>query len=212
MPIFLGSLACSVIYGLFFSNSHPSVQRVVLKTAATCLLTVWAYLAGAPMLIVLALAFSTLGDAFLGASEQKFLLPGMAAFFVAHAAYVPLFWDHAAEQRQIWLIFIQIIVTIGGAVFVRSLMPWIEKTMRLPVMAYTIIILLMVNAALRLDPVLWVAALGACAFAASDTILSFELFRLKPNEPVRKITSRFIWFLYFGGQAMIAWAFVQFNA
>jgi uncharacterized membrane protein YhhN len=54
--------------------------------------------------------------------------------------------------------------------------------------------------------------LGACAFAASDTILYFELFRLKPNEPVRKITSRFIWFLYFGGQAMIAWAFVQFNA
>jgi uncharacterized membrane protein YhhN len=212
MPIFLGSLACSVIYGLFFSNRSPGVQRVVLKTAATCLLAVWAYLAGAPMLIVLALAFSTLGDAFLGASEEKFLLPGMAAFFVAHAAYVPLFWDHAAEQRQIWLIFIQIIITVGGAIFVRSLMSWIEKTMRLPVMAYTIIILLMVNAALRLDPVLWVAALGACAFAASDTILSFELFRLKPNEPVRKITSRFIWFLYFGGQAMIAWAFVQFNA
>lgn len=207
--ILYASLASALLYGAFFCNSSPSVPRVVLKVAATALLTLWAYQAGAPLLIVAALGFSTLGDGFLGASEEKFLLPGMAAFFIAHAAYIPLFWEHAAESRDIIILLVQLAVTISGALFLRSMMPWIEKGMRLPVMAYTIIILVMANGALRLDPALWLATAGALAFAASDTILSLELFRLKPDAPSRPYTARAVWFLYYGGQAAIAWSFIH---
>lgn len=207
--ILYASAASALLYGVFFCNSAPSVARVVLKVAATALLTLWAYQSGAPLLIVAALFFSTLGDGFLGASEEKFLLPGMAVFFIAHAAYIPLFWDHAADARNLITLVIQIVVTVGGALFLRSMMPWIEKGMRIPVMAYTIIILVMANGALRLDPALWLATAGAIAFAASDTILSLELFRLNPDAPSRPYTARAVWFLYYGGQAAIAWSFVH---
>ncbi len=207
--ILVASGLSALLYGLFFCNSAPSVLRVVLKVVATALLTLWAYMVGAPILVVAALAFSTLGDGFLGASEEKFLLPGMAAFFIAHAAYIPLFWEHSSETRELFVLTFQVVITIGGALFLRSMMPWIEKAMRLPVAAYTIIILLMVNAALRLEPTLWLAAVGAVAFAASDTILSIELFRLKPDAPIKPVAARAVWFLYYGGQAAIAWAFIH---
>ena len=207
--LLLASAFSALLYGVFFSNSAPSLPRVTLKTAATALLTLWAYSAGAPLLIVIALAFSTLGDALLGASEEKFLLPGMAAFFVAHAAYIPVFWDHSAETRTLSILLIQVMMTIGGALFVRSMMPWMEKTMRLPVLAYAIIILVMANGALRLESGLWLAMVGALAFVTSDLILTVELFRLKSDASIKRLTARAIWFLYFCGQAAIAWAFVH---
>lgn len=207
--ILAASALLSLHYGLFFSNRPASTARVLIKTSTTALLTLWAFLAGAPWLIVLALAFSTLGDALLGASEEKFLLHGMAAFFVAHAAYIPIFWEHGAETRSFTLLAVQIALTVGAAFFVRSLMPWIDKPMRWPVLGYAIIILVMANAALRLDPALWLATLGALAFVTSDMILSLELFRLPKDAAIRRYTSRAVWFLYYGGQALIAWAFVS---
>jgi len=207
--LILASAGSALLYGVLFSNSAPSLPRVTVKTAATALLTLWAYYSGAPLLIVTALAFSTLGDGLLGASEEKYLLPGMAAFFIAHAAYVPIFWDHAAETRTAFVLGAQIIITLGGAFFVRSMLPWIDKAMRLPVLAYAIIILIMANGALRLEPALWLATAGALAFVTSDLILTLELFRLKPDALVKRFTARPIWFLYYGGQAAIAWSFIH---
>lgn len=207
--LLLASAVSALLYGVFFSNSTPSLPRVVVKTAATALLTLWAYYSGAPLLIVTALAFSTLGDGFLGASEEKYLLPGMAAFFIAHAAYIPIFWEHTDETRTVSILGLQIVMTIGGALFVRSTLPWIDKAMRLPVLAYAIIILVMANGALRLEPALWVATAGALAFVTSDLILTLELFRLKPDAPIKRLTARAIWFLYYGGQAAIACSFIH---
>ena len=207
--VLVGSMLSALFYGIFFCNSAPSTLRVTVKVAATALLAIWAHAAGAPLLITLALIFSTVGDGFLGASEERFLLPGMAAFFVAHAAYVPLFWEHTSESRPFWILILQIALTLGGALFIRSMIPWMEKAMRLPVLAYAIIIIVMANGALRLEPTLWIATSGALAFAASDTILSLELFRLDSDAPVKRYTARAIWFLYYGGQAAIAWTFVH---
>ena len=207
--LLLASTFSALLYGVFFSNSAPSLTRILVKTAATALLTLWAYYSGAPLLIVIALAFSTLGDGLLGASEERYLLPGMAAFFIAHAAYIPVFWEHAAETRTIYVLGLQVVMTIGGAFFVRSMMPWIDKAMRLPVLAYAIIILIMANGALRLEPALGLAIVGALAFVTSDLILTLELFRLKPDAPIKRLTARAIWFLYYGGQAAIAWSFIH---
>lgn len=210
MTYLIGISALSaLVYGVWFCNASPSLRRVLFKVTATALLTLWASLAGAPLLIIVALAFSALGDGFLGASEDKFLLPGMTAFFIAHAAYIPLFWEHVADSRPMAILAAQIAVTIGGVFYLRSLMPWLEKFMRLPVLAYTIIILVMVNGALRLDFSLWLAAAGAVAFAASDTLLSIELFRLQPGARLKPVIARAVWFLYFGGQAAIAYGFIR---
>lgn len=208
-PVLAGSIGLSVVYGAFFCNRSPSVPRVLIKTGATALLTLWAYLAGGPMLVVVALAFSALGDALLGASEDRFLLPGMATFFIAHAAYIAAFWEYTTFFGTNLVLSAQIALIMAAGVFARILLPRVEKEMRVPVMAYSVIIVGMGILALSLTPNLWLATVGALAFMVSDMILSFELFRMQPDSPARVITSRFIWGLYYGGQALIAYAFVQ---
>ena len=60
-------------------------------------------------------------------------------------------------------------------------------------------------AALRLDTAYWLVTLGAVMFIASDAILSLQLFRKPADEPAGIAPSLAVWFLYFGGQALIAW-------
>lgn len=207
--VLAASLALSALYGGLYCYREPSRTRVLIKTGATALLTLWALLAGGPVLLVIALAFSTLGDALLGASEKKYLIHGMAAFFVAHLAYIALFWGLVAPERGMDVLIAQIALTISAAVFIRSLMPYVEKEMRLPVLGYSVIILIMGNAALRLGDGLHLVTIGALAFMASDLILSFELFMQEQEAKTRRITSRLVWFLYYGGQALIAYALIQ---
>ena len=160
------------------------------------------------MLILVALGLSALGDAFLAGDPKKWLLAGMAAFFAAHVAYIPLFWDGADAARPLFVLGLQVALTFGAAFFVRSLLPWIDKPMRWPVLAYGIVILLMGNAALRLEPTLLLATIGALMFITSDAILSLELFRMADNHRLRPVTARLVWALYYGGQALIAAAFI----
>lgn len=207
--VLAASSAVSAVYLVFLCYRSASLARTLIKTAATATLTLWAYLAGGPPLLVIALGLSTLGDALLGAGEKRYLLHGMAAFFAAHLAYIALFWGLAASERGLYILIAQIALTVGAAAFIRSLMPYLEKSMRLPVLAYSIIILVMGNAALRLDGALHLAALGALAFMLSDLILSFELFRLGPDSRVRRVTSPLIWLFYYGGQALIAYGVIQ---
>ena len=47
--------------------------------------------------------------------------------------------------------------------------------------------------------------LGALMFIASDVILSFQLFVRPADAPKPALPSIALWFLYYGGQALIAW-------
>lgn len=203
------SIASALVYGADFCHRRPSLARVIIKTAATALLTLWAYLAGGPTLLVFALGFSTLGDAFLGASEERYLLPGMAAFFIAHALYVVLFWGVLASDVGAPILSAQVALTLAGIAFIGFMLKSIDRPMRIPVIAYAAIILCMGNAALRLDDTLIWAKIGALAFILSDVILTVELFRIKPSAPIKRLTSPLIWGFYYGGQALIAYAFIS---
>ena len=210
------SVASALIYGAGFCHRRPSLTRVIIKTSATALLTLWAYLAGGPSLLVFALAFSTLGDAFLGASEERYILPGMAVFFTAHVLYVVLFsfyiaafWSLSGQEAEAGVIIAHTALTLGGMAFIGYMLKSIDRPMRIPVIAYAAIILCMGNAALRLDDTLISAKIGALAFILSDIILTVELFRIKPDAPIKRVTSPLIWGLYYGGQALIAYAFIS---
>ena len=67
------------------------------------------------------------------------------------------------------------------------------------------IILVMGAAALRLEPAYLLVLLGALMFIASDVILSFQLFVRPADAPKPALPSIALWFLYYGGQALIAW-------
>ena len=178
--------------------------KLIVKTASTALLAVFAYLAGGPWLLVAGLALSSAGDAFLAREGETWLKPGMAAFFLAHVAYVALFWSLPQADRS-WLnLTAQVVLIFGGVIFVRRLAPWLGA-MRYPVFAYTAIILLMGAAALRLDPAYALVTLGAMMFVASDMILSLQLFTRPAGAPPRLAPSLAVWGLYFFGQVLIAW-------
>jgi len=199
-----GALALGALYGAGFCYREKSVAGLVIKTSSTALLALWACLAGGPLLLVAALALSSLGDLFLAMKGEAWLKPGMAAFFLAHVAYVVLFWGLGADDRTLLVLAAQIVLVFGGAVFLRWLAPWLGE-MRIPVFAYTAVILMMGAAGLNRPPVLWPVTLGALMFIASDVILSLQLFKKPADVPAGTVSSLAVWILYFGGQALIGW-------
>lgn len=206
------ALAGAIVLGVLFWagfcwRAGGGWVKVFVKTASTALLAVFAYMAGGPWLVVAGLALSSAGDAFLALDGEKWLKPGMAAFFLAHVAYVVLFWGLPQADRNLLNLGAQIALVFGGVVFVRWLAPWLGA-MRYPVFAYTAIILMMGAAALRLQPEYVLVTLGAVMFVASDMILSLQLFTRPAGEAPRLVPSLAVWGLYFFGQALIAWGVV----
>ena len=206
------ALAGAIVLGVLFWagfcwRAGGGWIRVLVKTASTALLAVFAWMAGGPWLVVAGLAFSAVGDAFLALDGEKWLKPGMAAFFLAHVAYVVLFWAMPQADRTLLNLGAQIALVFGGVVFVRWLAPWLGA-MRYPVFAYTAIILVMGAAALRLQPEYVLVTLGAVMFVASDMILSLQLFTRPAGETPKAVPALAVWGLYFFGQALIAWGVV----
>ncbi|MCA8901405.1 MAG: lysoplasmalogenase [Hyphomonas sp.] len=204
-----GAVALGVLFWAFWCwRAEGGAAKVIVKTGSTALLAVFAYLAGGPWLLVAALALSSLGDAFLALEGENWLKPGMAAFFLAHVAYIALFWNLPQSGRTLLNMGAQLGLVFGGVGFIRWLAPWLGA-MRYPVFAYAAIILVMGAAALRLQPEHLLVTVGALMFVASDVILSLQLFTRPAGEAPRLVPSILVWGLYFGGQALIAWGIVH---
>ena len=195
------SIGLAVLYGAVFCYRGQSVPKALVKTFATLALTAWAWMAGGPVVLVAALALSAAGDAFLAGDGDRWLLPGMAAFFAAHVAYMLLFWDIMPGTSAGWQTGAQIVLALVAAGYLGWLLPYLGK-MRLPVIAYTAIILMMGAGAIALAPTNTLILVGALMFILSDAILAWQLFR----EPGRQnvAASVTLWLLYFGGQVLIA--------
>jgi uncharacterized membrane protein YhhN len=211
MNIYLAgaSLAAALVYGLALSSRPPSLARMLTKTAAVGLLAVIAVVAGAPWSLVAALAFSAAGDAFM-ADPERFLPPGLTSFLVAHLLYVPLFLAFGslallAEPLRAAGMAATILLALG---LLRWLWPELGK-LRSAVVAYVVAITAMVSTSFLLPAALWPAMVGAVAFMASDAILAGELFRKAKLAGSQRLTDWAVWFLYYGGQALIAYAVLE---
>jgi len=64
-------------------------------------------------------------------------------------------------------------------------------------------------AAMWLPWIGWPAMLGALLFLISDFVLAAELFRLPPDAPVRRITTRVVWWTYAVAQTLIIWGVIN---
>lgn len=205
------SLVAAVLYGLWLTHQPPSWFRTLVKTAAVACLAGGCFFAGAPLLLVLALAFSALGDAFLAGDPKKWLQPGMAAFFIAHVLYVPLFLGVGAGLAEFSYIGWRLGAALAVAVVAGLLLRWLWASlgaMRYPVAAYVLVIVAMVASSFTLPLSYHVSMIGALAFMASDTILSIQLFKDDTVFGRPRLAGLLIWFLYWGGQTAIAWPFV----
>jgi uncharacterized membrane protein YhhN len=149
--------------------------------------------------VVTGLACSLVGDVMLMLPRDRFV-PGLAAFLLAHLAYLVAFAS-GTPIGTAPLLLLPLLAT--GILLLRLLWPGLGK-LRGPVLAYTIMILLMVwqawgRSRASPSPGSWLAAAGASLFMVSDAILALHRFR-RPfsGAQVAIMTS------YVAAQAMIA--------
>lgn len=194
----------ALIYGARLTEAAPSALKSLTKTGATAALALAGMLGGATPAITLGLALGALGDLLLSRPSTRAFLGGMAAFALGHLAYVLAFWPLIGAGLHPALA-----LGIGLALFVSGRC-WLWPhcgALRLPVIAYSAIIAVMLAFALMLRPEYPLARIGALVFVLSDILLALRLFRATDPQ-TRHILSIFLWPLYWTGQFLILWAFL----
>lgn len=204
----LGSAAAAVVYGLVFVSRPASPIKTLAKVAAVGLLTLLAYEIDAPAPLIIALALSTLGDGFLAGDSERWLPAGLGAFLIAHLAYIRLFAGEGggvgALMAEQWRAVGVAGALGGGLAMVIWLWPGLGR-LRPAVLLYAAALAIMTALAFTLPRWLWPAIAGAAAFFLSDAILSAELFKNRRSP----WTSQAVWWLYYGAQAGITWAYLR---
>lgn len=203
--LLLLSLIAAILYGLAQAR-EPSWRRSAAKTAAVGLLAALSIVERGSLLLTVALALGAVGDAALAQRGERAFLAGLAAFLLAHLAYVGLF----ATRWQGWEIVLRepwraglglALLAVCGFMAVR-LRPAVNAPLRLPVAAYMAAILAMGLAALLVPG--WGIAAGAALFVASDALLGVRKFLLAPEAAADLRLGWAVWASYYLAQMFIA--------
>jgi uncharacterized membrane protein YhhN len=179
----LAAAALSTWLHLRAEYRGPRWQVYLFKPLTTAVLLLLAALATSvhgpryQVAIVVGLACSLVGDVMLMLPRDRFV-PGLAAFLLAHLAYLVAFASGVPVGTAPVLI-LPLLAT--GTLLLRLLWPGLGR-FRGPVLAYTVAILLMVWQAWGRNRVApsegaSLAAAGAALFMMSDAILALNRFR-----------------------------------
>ena len=187
--IALGLISLIYLITLFFK---PSVFQYVLKGfLAPLILAV--YLTGAKIIllpIILALVFAWIGDVLLiKISNLLCFRLGLASFLIGHICYIIAMFGYNHPFNIPVLIISAAIAVVLGIIIYKMIKP--SKEMKIPVIAYEVIILTMALSALQLflhqgglpemGSVFGILVLaGSVSFVASDTSLALVTFQKKP--------------------------------
>lgn len=150
--------------------------------------------------LLLGLGLSWWGDVLLISRSKRLFLGGLLAFLLGHVAYAVAFLSRGLDVGAAALAAVAMAAAAGPVL--RWLMPSVERPMRIPVVAYVIVISVMVAAAIGTavrhgNPFIVV---GAVAFYLSD--LSVARDRFVSSGWSNKAWG---WPLYFGAQLVLAW-------
>jgi uncharacterized membrane protein YhhN len=168
------------VLAIFSAERRLRGLHVVTKPLATALLVL---IVGWPRTrlaawVTAGIALSIVGDVALLSPGDGAFIVGLAAFLLAHVAYVVGFAGTAG-----WAPWLPLVVVVTGAATVMILRAIWPKTagMHGPVVAYGLAITAMVTAAFGALagglPGGWLAAVGALLFYASDASLALNRFR-----------------------------------
>jgi len=195
-------VACFFLVGTLLTGMHTAAA--VAKVVASCGFISVAILSGGLQsaygkILLSGLVLSFFGDAFLIGETRQAFLSGLAAFLLAHLAYVAAFIVNGVNLR--WLAVAALPVT-GIAIGVAAwLAPHTPPELTLPVRLYTIVISGMVIAAIgtRGKGGSVLILVGALLFFLSD--LSVAALRL-----VQTDFPTYVWGLplYYAGQLCLA--------
>jgi uncharacterized membrane protein YhhN len=206
------SVICGFSY-LATQSFQPFPGSVLLKALSVAALAAIAFrssfrssewLPGA-VILGLALAFSSLGDALLDLDPGRFFIGGLLAFLVAHLIYIALFVRNRARplKPKGWQL------TLVAAVLIYSILlsQWLAPSLGAlvgPVMIYVCVITVMaVSAILAGFSNPWICS-GVILFLISDSILAVNKFK----SPV-PAGGYLIWATYYLAQYGIAIGFLR---
>ena len=199
--------ACAVLVVLLLLDLH--VPAAIAKLLASSAFVGLAIVSGAlrttfGRFLLAGLILSWCGDMFLIGSSRTAFLSGLAAFLLAHVAYVTAFIRLGYDRT--WTITAAVPVTIVAIVVFAWLQPHMPADLDMPVRAYVAVISLMVIFAFGTrgagGPVL--VLVGALLFFVSD--LSVAALRIVQTDfPTN------VWGLpfYYGGQVCLALSISQ---
>jgi uncharacterized membrane protein YhhN len=224
--LFIAVLAAAVADWVAVAKGWKKIETIA-KPMTMVLLFGYLALAGgfgaAPLICFgLGIFFSLVGDIFLMISYARFsnrwFLPGLAAFLLAHVAYIIGLNTPFGELSPLWAIGIGILLALtAGRILRRILAGVLEKGLErlvVPVVAYgTVITLMLLSAILTIYRVDWKTSasglvfLGAILFYFSDIILAWNKF----VKPVRngRVTNMITYHL--GQIALISGVLLQFG-
>ncbi|MFK2906031.1 lysoplasmalogenase [Dyella ginsengisoli] len=158
--------------------------------------------------VVIGLAFALLGDVLL-MLPGDFFVPGLAAFLLAHLAFLAAWLDDSrfAVRPQAWLACL--LAAVG---LLWLLWPFVAPALRVPVAVYALVLATMAGQAAgrawqhaaMADPLAHPArraAFGAVLFMVSDSLLAWDRFR-------HALPLSALWVLgtYYPAIGLIAWS------
>lgn len=134
---------------------------------------------------ILALSFSYAGDIILmiPGNNPLFFIGGLVSFLVAHLFYTKLFTTlsplnkNIIKKNPIWILGVILFLTA----FLSYLVPKIDSALKIPVIAYALIICTMLISTLSLEEKIGIRphnmiVAGAILFVLSDSILALNKF------------------------------------
>ncbi|WP_405226493.1 lysoplasmalogenase [Lentisalinibacter sediminis] len=195
--------ACAALVS--FQLQGLAIAAAIAKLTASTAFIVVAVSAGAPesgwgRALLAGLGLSWFGDAFLLGTTDTWFLLGLSAFLLAHLAYLTAFLLRGVDLG--WVAGAALAVLLFSSGVAIWLMPHVGGGMRIPVLAYLVVINLMVIGAMgaRGAGATWLLPAGAMAFYFSDLGVAARQF-LQPEFPP------YVWSLplYYAGQLMLAW-------
>ena len=184
----LAGLAMAVALGDWYATwKHYEKFRILTKPLTMILLiaAVWVYSPGLPFplpVFIVGLIMGLIGDVVLMLKGNLAFIAGLTAFLLGHVCYI-LGLNAAPLQFSIWNLIL--LLPVGGMLtyFMVNIMPKVEKSMKIPVWVYALVIVTMFySASLTLLRPQWDSSAvilvisGAFLFVLSDTLLAYDRF------------------------------------
>lgn len=197
----LAAFAAMSVLHLVLIIVDVSPWDTVTKVLLMPLLAGWAFSQSAPRIVIVSLAFATLGD-FAMDSESLFPL-GMAAFALAHVCYIAYFVSRGAIGvlgRKLWIVGLYAVAAIALVSYLWSAEAIAD--LRIPIPIYALLLATTAATALAVDNR---AGLGAALFLASDALIALGIAERPQPEPAQL----WIMVLYLVGQFLLVSAIVD---